>query len=167
MKLLSKIRVITLVALLLTPCLVFSGTFMATYNGWDAPGRDYDVIETISASVCKSECNADNKCVAFTLNKASGKCWLKSIVGDLSKIPEPDAGSVVFGIKTISYVRDVDRPGMDYRSLTLNHVNDCSQFCYRDEKCKAFTFNKESNMCNLKSGVPNPIGNSAGISGVK
>jgi hypothetical protein len=95
---------------------------MTTYDGWDAPGSDYDVIETTNVSMCKNGCNADNKCVAFTLNKASGKCWLKSTVGDLSKIPEPDAGSVVFGLKTISYVKDVDRPGMDYRSFTINKL---------------------------------------------
>jgi hypothetical protein len=144
---------------------VVASTYMATYPNWDAPGNDYNVVETNDLSRCKSECNYSSRCVAFTLNRNSRKCWLKSTIGSFSRTNGRD--DVVLGVKTIRHANGVDRSGMDYRSFTANSVENCSQTCYQENKCRSFTYNKTNNICYLKRGVPNPVGDGTALSGVK
>lgn len=164
-----KQSIFSVVGLLIFPCICFAGagTFMATYIGMDSPGKDYDVIETTDVEVCKNACNSDSKCAAFTLNKTLERCWLKTDALEMMNISTPDAENVVFGVKAIKYIDNIDRMGMDYRSTEIFDVNMCSHICFVSKTCKAFTYNKNSKMCNLKNGVPAPVTEAAGLSGVK
>lgn len=156
-------NLITVLVILVFPSIVFGDTYMHIYKNWDAPGRDYKVIKTTSLDGCKLVCNNDNNCVAFTLNKNTQKCWLKSTVGSYSKA----TGDVFLGVKTIKFTKGVDRAGMDYHSFKTDSVVGCSQLCYRDKPCKSFTYNPSRKMCWLKSGVPIATNGSVGLSGVK
>lgn len=47
-----------------------------------------------------------------------------------------------------------DFNGLDYTSYSANTKKECINKCSNDSRCKAFTFNINSNLCWLKSSIP-------------
>lgn len=136
-------------------------TYIATYENYDAPGNDYESIQNATLALCTETCNADTQCVAMTLNKAQNTCWLKGAVGKVAKNSDG-----ILGLKTLNMEYGVDRRGNDYRSFAAT-AEQCSQICYRDSACRAFTFNLLSNTCWLKNSVPRPVPSYFSVSGHK
>lgn len=143
--------------------------------GIDRPGGDYRSFNLSEArpELCLAECAADSACQAYTylVPGAAGplaRCSLKSASSS------PVAKSTAVSGARTGTERDVDRPGMDYRSfdLTLASPRLCEQFCEREAQCEAYTYIKPGVLgpnarCRLKSGVPEPTVASFAISGVK
>jgi hypothetical protein len=54
-----------------------SGPFFVILPQADSPGNDYSRIDHFSFENCRSSCEADDGCNAFTYNHARGVCFLK------------------------------------------------------------------------------------------
>ncbi|MCW5600037.1 PAN domain-containing protein [Nitrosomonas sp.] len=148
-------------------------------QGVDRWGGDYRRIElTLSdPMVCQAECVLDSSCKAFSYVKPKYQvknpvCYLKNTV------PEPAKNfCCVSGLRSAQAIgkdmeTDVDRLGMDYRSIQLPNPDPvlCQAECTRDISCKTFTYVKPgikgpNAMCYLKNGVPMRSSNSCCISG--
>lgn len=76
-------------------------------------------------------------------------------------------GRTIYGMEM-----DTDRPGIDYKRLTLD-AKFCEDECKKDPNCKAWTYVKPGTTqgpdanCWLKSAVPSPVVNTCCISGYK
>ena len=112
------------------------------------------------ANNCNMKCTGDS-------SEICGGAWANSVY----KIHNPKRPAMIpKGIEV-----GIDRLGGDYKSFNLPYPDYrlCQKACEKDRKCKAWTYVKPFTIqgpipkCWLKSQVPNPIHNSACISGVK
>ena len=62
----------------------------------DSPGNDFASIPNTNLVACRASCSGSSKCAAFTFNKASGACWLKSSVVGLV-----DSEQGITGVKSL------------------------------------------------------------------
>ena len=130
--------------------------------GWDRPGMDYRSFNLGSPSplLCQQACNTDARCRAFTYVRPGiqgplARCWLKHSVparvwrgwSTSGLAPLPEVG--------------VDRPGMDFLNFNLGlpDPNLCRAACYRNWRCRAWTFVRPGIQgpfarCWLKHSVP-------------
>ncbi len=144
----------------------------------DYPGGDYLIITTKNIDQCVRNCADDDTCQAFSYNPSSQECSLKD------RIPEPVrkrgmksghklSGSGNTGVSVPSQppkmkiMRQVNLPGRDYRQLTVNKAERCSNQCLKDTHCKAFTYNRKTLICWLKSGKPAEKHQQHYVSGIK
>ncbi|MCI5158950.1 MAG: hypothetical protein D3906_11060 [Candidatus Electrothrix sp. AUS1_2] len=153
-----------------------------TMSNIDLPGSDIDHIVMKKPSMqfdlrqeqCVKACSDNKDCVAWTyvrpntIQGPDGNCWLKN------SIPaQKNSNCCVSG--TIGEV-NTDRPGSDYKHFdnvagAEVTANLCQKECYKEEKCKAWTFVKPNTfqgpkgVCWLKDSVPSPVKNESCISG--
>jgi len=148
----------------------------------DRKGSDYRDLETHNAKACARECSRENRCRAFAYWTDKRRCWLKDEVP-----PRTDYGPSVSGVKRDynggghddyrdappAYPRDMkieahtDRTGSDYHHETLPHAADCANLCDRANRCRAFSYNKDQQLCWLKDRVPRAKRDESSVSGVK
>ena len=62
---------------------------------------------------------------------------------------------------------DINRNGSDYKDFAASNVQQCLDFCTKEEQCKAITFRKSSRQCWMKTVVPSRSGDPNYISAVK
>lgn len=69
---------------------------------------------------------------------------------------------------------NTNRPGMDYKTLSLKTADECLKACNMDPQCKAFSIEMPQNLsatplpvCRLKNGVPAKVADNRFISGLK
>ena len=119
----------------------------ADEQGVDRFGLDYATRVASSAADCRTICEADGNCRAFTWSPtAGGRCWLKS------GVPEPTPGpNLVSGLPAKLEV-GIDRWGSDYSALNLPSAESCAAACGRDNLCAAWTH--RASTCWLKGTVP-------------
>jgi hypothetical protein len=174
--------IIMVVFLLFSENALKAETIIQMEQNIDRPGMDYKNFDlsTPDPGVCKSACENDSLCKAFTfvrpgIQGSKARCWLKK------SVPNPVASNCcISGIKRPDLSEDIgleyntDRPGRDYYNFELS-VSDpslCRQSCINDPKCKAFTYVKpgvqgSKARCWLKSGVPSERRNNCCVSGIK
>lgn len=118
----------------------------------DRPGHTYSTV-TISASflpeiACKTRCDEDARCRAFSYVASSKSCRLK----DGSSRPVPTQG-IFSGLPTRN---DHDRIGGDWFQEAQPNADQCEARCARlntgNTRCAAYTF--LNGTCYLKSSVP-------------
>jgi hypothetical protein len=69
---------------------------------------------------------------------------------------------------------DIDRPGQDFQNFDLSSADPaaCEYACRQDPNCRSWTYVKPNTIqgpnprCWLKTGIPNPVGNTCCVSGV-
>ncbi len=146
----------------------------------DRTGGDYTNVTLppgSGAPACRSLCNADGNCKAWTYVKAgvqaaNPRCWLKNVV------PPPHVSNCcTSGTKLVSspMEHNVDRTGGDYTNVTLPagaNAQACRSLCNADGNCRAWTYVKAgvqaaNPRCWLKNMVPPPHANNCCTSGVK
>lgn len=148
----------------------------------DRKGSDYADFRTQNARECARECARDRRCRAFAFWTDKKRCWLKD------RVPERyDYGPSVSGVKRDNhghhdgghhggpppYPRDMDiephtdRAGSDYHHEKLPHAANCARLCDRDYRCRAFSYNKDQQLCWLKDSVPRAKHHDPSVSGVK
>ena len=148
----------------------------------DRKGSDYRNLETHNAKACARECSRESRCLAFAYWTDKHRCWLKDRVP-----PRTDYGPSVSGVKRDyndggrddyrdhppAYPRDMDieahtdRMGSDYHHETLPHAADCANLCDRQHRCRAFSYNKDQQLCWLKDRIPHAKRDQVSVSGVK
>lgn len=122
--------------------------------GIDRTGMDYAALSTASAAACRTSCQNDATCRAFTWvpGGSAGTCWLKSGVPE----PRPAANNgVVSGLASL-YEPGINRGGSDYAAPSAPSAESCAAMCARDNACQAYTFvsSGASGTCWMKNAVP-------------
>lgn len=115
--------------------------------GFDRFGFDYAATIQPSATACRSNCQNDPHCRAFTWRAADSMCWRKSAASE----PTPGAG-LVSGLPS-RLEPGVDRLGFDYSAIAVGSAETCAAACGRDPSCKAWT--NLGSSCWFKSPAPN------------
>jgi hypothetical protein len=71
------------------------------------------------------------------------------------------SGALAVMIGTPAWEEDTNRPGMDYKQMDVQTIEQCQNACKADQQCKSFTLVKPTNLqssssgkCMLKNGVP-------------
>jgi hypothetical protein len=82
------------------------------------------------------------------------------------------AFSVMMGAP--AWEENTNRPGMDYKQMDVQTIEQCQNACKADQQCKSFTLVKPMNLqsstsgkCMLKNGVPTPQTDKCCTSGLK
>lgn len=120
----------------------------ANEQGVNRPGLDYRNVVTANAMSCRSQCENDGACRAFTWvpEGIAGRCWLKS------GAPEPVPGAGLVSGLPSRLEATFNRAGSDYAAVATSTAEACAATCGRDLACEAFTFS--AGTCWLKSAVP-------------
>lgn len=139
-----------------------------------------------TAEQCKTDCDKNPKCKAFTLIRAGAynpndppMCYLMSKATEvvshsccISAVKKENG--VDFRANNLTVEYDTDRPGEDYHVFDLPEDNFelCRSACAADANCKAYTFTKPgfqaaNARCWLKTSVPESGKSSCCISGTK
>jgi hypothetical protein len=129
-------------------------------------------IKTNSAQYCEMACSLNSACKAYTLNKRSSICYLKS--GGQRVVGHPDAIAgyhptieARLHLSSITILERTDLPGNDYRVVRNVSFEGCIDACELDARCLAFAYARRSQRCWLKSAVPSRRDTNKIISGVK
>ena len=71
------------------------------------------------------------------------------------------SGALAVMIGTPAWEEDTNRPGMDYKQMDVQTIEQCQNACKADQQCNSFTLVKPTNLqssssgkCMLKNGVP-------------
>lgn len=90
-------------------------------------------------------------------------------------ILEPEVLPIACTTTYMTWENDTDRPGLDYwtgtesdpiESIDMTAAK-CSEMCYTDSQCMAFTFYIAGHQCWLKNGIPDAVYATGLISGVR
>jgi secreted trypsin-like serine protease len=114
--------------------------------GFDRFGFDYAADIATSATACRTLCERDGNCRAFTWRASDNHCWRKSAASE----PVPAAG-LVSGIPS-KLELGIDRMGGDYRAIVAGTAETCAAACGRDRDCQAWTHLGTN--CWFKGSVP-------------
>jgi hypothetical protein len=137
--------------------------------GFDLPNMP---LNDMALSSCQLKCNEQPNCKAFTFNRKSSTCFLKSdatlevgyeyaVAGYL-----PDLGA---NIKQ-SHIRihqRTDVKSQDYDHLESATMEDCIRKCDGDDKCRAFSYIPKKRQCWLKSSFGSLVSKKGVVSGLK
>jgi hypothetical protein len=126
-------------------------------ESYDVIGFDYGTLRDVSEMQCRTACNADQQCRAFTYNRSARFCFLKNDALILirnkdafASVAEELSSKVVFS--SMAVTAGLDMPGGDYARMKTSFVG-CYLACERDSSCRAFTFVRHKNTCWLKSQI--------------
>jgi len=127
-----------------------SGTPDESVDGFNSVGADITSYVSTDPNFCHATCSATvapTKCVAWVVDRTTGRCYVKSAVA-----PAPGGGSAL----TLGILRtpeqNTDRPGSDFATFSGSNVTDCTTRCAQDSRCQAWTL--AGGTCFLKSAVP-------------
>lgn len=125
--------------------------------GWNRPGMDYANVLVASAAACRTTCETDGACAAFTFTPegAGGRCRLKN------GAPEPFLAwnnAVVSGLAN-KFEFGIDRFGAEYAGFAPPEARaeSCAAACGRDHGCHGWTYEATgvgTGMCWLRNGTP-------------
>ena len=126
------------------------------YLNRDLYGGDYQRLDSVELSNCESACRSDSACVAYTFNRWSRTCFLKSSITFLRIEPRATTG-VRGDLRPPSESNDpiVMRrypsrvfPGDGYAQQTASFES-CVSRCERAATCVAYSFLKPIRRCTL------------------
>jgi hypothetical protein len=117
-------------------------------TGWDRPGLDYDNQWVSTVTACRTLCENDGQCAAFTwvVEGSGGRCWRKYAANN----PIPVAGTTSNLPRRLEL--GIDRPGGDFSAFSSANPESCAVACGLNDSCKAFTY--AAGTCWLKSVIP-------------
>lgn len=150
---------------------------LTTEPGINRKGSDYNHFSTSEHAACRSACERDRRCRAYTFNSVESLCYLKDSVPGTSRdsrtvsgvkegggYPGDGSGG---GWGDLSEEAGVNRKGSDYSRFETSEVRECRRACARDRRCQAYTYNVSDRLCYLKDRVPGASRDSRTVSGVK
>lgn len=82
------------------------------------------------------------------------------------KMPTVLSALLVLAAAAFATELGVARPGGVYRTATVTHADACQQLCARDRLCMAWTYETQTQACELKAVVPAATPSADAISGV-
>ncbi len=131
----------------------------------DYVGNDIGSVLSAAAEGCCSICNNFSGCKAYAWsNWNGGTCWLKSAKG--STTSKSGVRSAVLGSSyCATMVTNVDYNGNDIGTGSSTSPEGCCLICKNTVGCKAFTWNKSTNTCWLKSVAKNAVTNTVATAG--
>lgn len=142
-------------------------------EGYDYRGGDFDSFRADGVRECRRACSRERRCVAYTFNERSETCYVKDRIGNrqrnedtITGVREGSGGSWS-GRNELTEERGYDYRGGDYRSFRSSGVSRCKDDCRDDRRCKAYTFNLETETCYLKDRVGNYQSNRDTVTGIK
>lgn len=166
-------------------------------RGYQRAYGDYTSYSALNAKQCASDCADDYRCQAFDFNRYDKTCWLKDRVTPAKRNRDVISGVKTKGygnrhhdnrydnrygnsrnnggknntqqdqVAGMQLYPNVKRNGGDYKTFTVNNVQECARACAGDKHCQSFNYGKQRRDCWLKNFVPNGISNNTVISGVK
>lgn len=84
------------------------------------------------------------------------------------------SGALAVMMGTTAWEENTNRPGMDYKQMDVQTIEQCQNACKADQQCKSFTLVKPTNLqssisgkCMLKNGVPPKTPDKCCTSGLK
>jgi len=169
-----------------------TGSALAQAN-FDRPGGDYATVQLPSGDPadCALMCERDRRCRAWSfrypgLDDAGTErpgptmiaaCWLKNTVPE--RVPGLASvsgvrGAGVIELRNSAIEMSTDRPGGDYRNITIEgspNGDACKAACEGDDKCRAWTYARpgyagSAAHCFLKNQIKPPARRPGMISGV-
>ncbi len=150
--------------------------------GINRKGSDYTHFSTSQHGECRSACERDRRCRAYTFNSVESLCYLKDDIpgqsrdsrtvsgvkeGGYSGGSGGSGGTGGGGWEDLSEEPGVNRKGSDYSRFEVPEVRECRRACSRDRRCEAYTYNLGDRLCYLKDRVPGASRDSRTVSGVK
>jgi hypothetical protein len=149
--------------------------------GYDHRGGDYLNMVIRSVGDCKQVCAADDRCRAYTYLRSKNTCYLKDRVFRVEansdavtgvkrgypggpEIVPPPPPPIVGGMTEEA---GIDRPGYDYTHFAARDAVECKRACFKDDRCRAYSFLSRFGNCYLKSGVSSPRPQPDVVSGYK
>jgi hypothetical protein len=149
---------------------------LTTEPGVNRKGNDYNRFSTSEHGACRSACERDRRCRAYTFNSVESLCYLKDSVPGTSR-----DSRTVSGVKEgggypgdsggswgdLSEEPGVNRKGNDYSRFETSEVRECRRACSRDRRCQAYTYSLSDRLCYLKDRVPGASRDNRTVSGVK
>ncbi len=137
--------------------------------GFDLPNGSF---KTSDENSCYAACSTSSNCMAYTFDTKNNVCYQKN--GGRLLLPNSYAISgarasintllrrsniVIYGKKSI--------PGFEMRSVSASTLEECVFECENESECKAFTWNKKSKSCSIKSDHNALIADRASVSGIR
>ena len=151
-----------------------SGLPMPGYAGLSFSGTSDSVFPSRLAERCRADCTWEQDwCAGYTFTPPPsqgemGTCTLRRSLGEVVACDGCTSGA------DRSLTFDVDRPGMDYKTFTIDPpsgVAACRRACGEDGRCGSFSYTSPSGqgrgVCRLKLGVPPPRPAAGVISAVR
>lgn len=149
-------------SLFLSTSSLYAGVTTFAYEGFDSPGNTFGYYFTNSQQNCADTCLAKKLCSLAVYNSADQRCSLKTKTSGF----EHSQGDTLL-VKLIIPQDNLDYIGGDYRSTQVESWDKCSRICYEESPCVAFTFNKSSHQCWLKTQIVHTESNNNAVSGTR
>lgn len=174
-------RILGLAFVMALPAVVLAQR-LSEEPGVNRKGSDYTHFSTSQHGECRSACERDRRCRAYTFNSVDSLCYLKDAVPGTSRdsrtvsgVKEggggypggpggPGGGG---GWDDLSEEPGVNRKGSDYSRFEVPEVRECRRACARDRRCEAYTYNLGDRLCYLKDRVPDASRDTRTVSGVR
>jgi hypothetical protein len=137
--------------------------------GYDLPNGSF---KTADENSCYAVCSTSSSCMAFTFDTKNRVCYQK--IGGRLLLQNSNAISgarasvntslrrssiVIYGKKNI--------PGFELRAVTTISLEECVFECENEIECKAFTWNKNSKSCSIKSDHSSFTVDRTSVSGIR
>lgn len=156
-----------------------AATQPTTEEGFDYAGNDYNSFQAERLEDCRSACQQEERCRAYSFNHRSGDCYLKEATGDRqanrnfiagTKDPRqapasPPPPKLAVGDLTEDW--GYDYRGHDYRSFRVPDLGTCQAACRQEDRCDAYTLNQRTNTCYLKDSAGPRQANRDTVTGYK
>jgi hypothetical protein len=155
------------VAQLTTNAAVTLGILRSPEAKTDRVGGDFANLPASSAGACMQHCEGDSRCLAWTLN--GGTCFLKDLPTDALASSVAQSGFR----RGLEFFQDYR--GSDLTSFTLPGVGGdtrpylrpqvCQAACRNNGFCRAWTMDRTSSTCFLKSAIPTRVSSPGSVTG--
>lgn len=141
---------------------ITSGRPVRNEVGFDRPGFDFASLSAPRADTCAVACARNASCRAWTWVSTSNTCFLKT--PGTTRVANPSCTS---GTLARLWETDVERPGFTYQTFTRADAIACAATCAGDARCRAYTYDNFTDLCDLKDTVPWAGHATAKVSGVR
>lgn len=131
---------------------------MIVQRGVDVIGYDYRTIRNASLPDCRTACEGERRCRAFTYNSRHQVCFLKDGASLLARNDDAVGGYVQALSDTVLNTgfriqADRDTPGGDYARIRDSDFLPCFLECAVATQCRAFAYVKRTRDCWLKDRI--------------
>lgn len=145
-----------------------------TYPNFDLYGGDSRKVESIEIKECVATCQEDAACRAYSYDRWTKACYLKSSVAVLNLDPTSTSG-IRSGLppapRSTSPVRISRLVSKAFngtsRSIRAASREACEQDCQQDRSCLGYTFSRNNKTCNVFDSIDTYQPNTSAISGLK
>lgn len=152
---------------------VLDRTFI-TYPNFDLYGGDSRKVESIGAQACVTTCEEDALCQAYSYDRWTKACYLKSSVAVLNLDPSSTTG-IRNGLPPAPHSTSAVRINRlvskaftgTSRSIRAAGREACEQNCQQDRRCLGYTFSRNNSGCSVFDAIDTYQPNTSAISGLK